>query len=188
MTEVSTPTLHERLATLRAAAELGRHRSPAETQRVLETRARQLARPAAVDAEAGEFLDLLVFRVGEEVLALPIDSIVAVARPTGIAVLPRAARPVYGVTAWRGRTLTVLSLASSQSPVTADTRLVVLGSGARAALAVVADLVDDIQRLARHDLTAAPPGPRSPYALGITPDGLFVADGDALLHPESITT
>lgn len=188
MTGTLVPTLDERLAAVRAAAERDRRRSPDETRRVLADRARLLARRSAADAETSDMLALLVVRVAAERLAIPIAAIVAIARVTSIARLPRAVRPVYGVTAWRGRTLTVLTLSAASPSHTADTRLVVLGTGARAALAIVVDAAEDILMASGHDISAAPEGPRASYSLGMTPDGLLVVDGDALLHPESITT
>ena len=188
MTETLALTLDERLAAVRAAAERDRRRSPEETQRVLVARARALARRSNDDVETAAMLALLVVRVAGEQLALPIAAIVAVARPSSIARLPRAVPPVYGVTAWRGRTLTVLTLSTAPLALTADTRLVVLGTGARAALAIAVDAAEDIIMVAPSDITAAPAGPRAAYALGMTPDGLLAVDGDALLHPESITT
>jgi chemotaxis signal transduction protein len=95
---------------------------------------------------------------------------------------------VYGVTGWRGRPLTVLSLGAARPIVTAETRLVVLGSGARAALAVVVDAVDDVARVERATLSPVGPGPRHRYALGVTPEGLLVVNADVLLHPETLST
>jgi chemotaxis signal transduction protein len=95
---------------------------------------------------------------------------------------------VYGVTAWRGRPLTVLSLAAEAPRPSAENRLIVLGTGARAALAVLADAVHDVQRTAHALLTPAGPGPRRRYALGITPEGLLIVSGDNLLHPETLAT
>lgn len=188
MTGTTAPTLDERLAAVRAAAEHERHRSPEETRRVLADRARLLARRSIGDEETSDMLALLVVHVGGESLAIPIASIVAIARPSSIARLPRAVRPVYGVTAWRGRTLTVLTLSAAQLAVTADTRLVVLGTGARAALAIVVDAADDIALIRKGDISGAPAGPRASYSMGMTPDGLLVVDGEALLHPELIST
>lgn len=182
------PSLEARLAAVAAAAERDLRPTGEETRRVLENRARLLARPVESAQVAQDALELLVVTVDGARLAIPIDGVVAIARATTIAVLPRAIRPVYGVTAWRGRTLTVLSLAAVQPPVGADTRLVVLGSGARASLAVVVEDVEDVRSVARGTITGAPAGPRRSYARGMTPDGLLVVDGDALLHPELLAT
>lgn len=154
---------------------------------ILERRARALARPVAADEEADfEALALLLIQVDGERLAIPLDSIVAIARPGSITPLPRAVAPVYGVTAWRGRPLTVLSLGSDRPAIDHESRLVVLGTGARAMLAIVVDAVDDVTRVPAASLTPAQAGPRRAYALGVMADGLLVVSGDALLHPEPL--
>jgi chemotaxis signal transduction protein len=154
---------------------------------LLARRARALARPAATESSADrDGIDALVFQVGDEELAMPLGSIVAIARVGSIAPLPRVVRPVYGVSAWRGRPLTVLALSPGRPAQGADARLLVLGSGSRAALAVVVDAVHEVRRIASADLSPAA-GPRSRYTLGVTTAGLLVLDGDALLHPDALT-
>jgi chemotaxis signal transduction protein len=184
---VPEPTLQQRLDAVRASAERAADRSPEAARALLESRARQLARPAAHDDVASDdTLDILLFQVGDEQLAMPMAGIVALARPSVITPLPRAVAPVYGVTAWRGRPLTVLWLGADRPAITDGTRLLVLGSGARAALAVVVDAVHDASRTSRAALSPGLAGPRRAYALGITTDGLLVVDGNALLEPDAL--
>ena len=162
---------------------------PADERAVLDARARRLARPAKPDdASTSDDLDLLVVQVGVERVGIPLASIVAIARASRIAPVPRAVSPVYGVTAWRGRPLTVLSLSGQQPASTDATRLVVLGSGSRAALAVVVEAVDDVERVPHAALSEAGAGPRRRYALGVTPAGLLVISLDALLRPDPLAT
>jgi chemotaxis signal transduction protein len=188
MSESIVASLQDRLDAVRVAFARDARRSPEQSRALLESRARRLARPVDDTSRSeADALDLLVCDVGDERLAIPLPSIVAVSRPGNIARLPRAVAPVFGVTAWRGRPLTVLSVATVQAPVGEQTRLVVLGAGARAALALVVDAVDDVRRVQHADLAPPGPGPRHRYALGITADGLLVLSGDALLTPESLS-
>jgi chemotaxis signal transduction protein len=160
---------------------------PDALRAVLEARARRLARADARDeGTVDDAIDLLVVQVGDDRLAIPVGCIVAISRAGAIAPLPRAVPPVYGVTGWRGRPLTVLSLGAGRPATGGASRLVVLGSGSRAALGVVVDGVDDIVRPSRAALTPPHAGPRQRYALGVTPDGLLVVDGDRLLRPETL--
>jgi chemotaxis signal transduction protein len=183
------PTLQQRLEAVRTAAERNAERSPEAARAQLEARARQLARPAmSEDLASDDTIDVLHIQVGDEQLAMPMLSVVALARPSSITPLPRAKAPVFGVTAWRGRPLTVLWLGAGRPTITETTRLLVLGSGARAALAVVVDAVHDASRISRAALSPALAGPRRAYAIGITTDGLLVVDGDALLDPDALAS
>jgi chemotaxis signal transduction protein len=79
-------------------------------------------------------------------------------------------------------------LVAGRPTLGAETRLLVLGTGARAALAVLVDAVHEVRELSRADLSPAGAGPRRPYTLGIASDGLLVIDGATLLDPESLVT
>ncbi|MEO8334713.1 MAG: chemotaxis protein CheW [bacterium] len=158
--------------------------SAAANDALLARRARELAKPRRVQdaAEAADMMDVLVFLIGDERLALPLGSIVAIIRAAAVTPLPRAVAPVYGVTAWRGRPLTVLSVGPSGAPHDADTRLIVLGDGRRAVVGLLADSVDEAQEVARSRLSPALPGARSTLALGVTDDGVLVLDAEAMLN------
>ena len=163
----------------------------ASRQRVLERRARALAKPLAVHdaAMAEDEMDILVFLVNDERLGIPLGSIVAIIRRSGVTPLPRAVAPVYGVTAWRGRPLTVLSVGRDVAS-TADrqNRLIVFGDGRRAVVGLLADAVDDTLVVRRSLLSPARSGARGLFAMGVTEDAVLVLDADAMLNaarPES---
>lgn len=169
--------LLEKEASLAAAAD-----DPVRQRAVLAARARALAVPRAEydPNAAADALDVLVFSLGDERLAISLAAIVAISRTAAVTPLPRAVAPVYGVTAWRGRPLTVLSLSTSAVP-NADTRLIVLGGSKRAYVGLVVDAVEETRTLARSALSTAPPGARQAMSLGMTSDALLVLDADALL-------
>ena len=123
-------------------------------QGILEARARILAKPlVAHDATAAEDeLDVLTFLVADERLGIPLSSIVAIVRSSVVTPLPRAVAPVYGVTAWRGRPLTVLSV-GVRAATNSDSRLIVLGDGRRAVVGLLADAVDDTRLVRRSGLS-----------------------------------
>lgn len=156
----------------------------ANDRALLEARARRLAKPlAAIDeGKAEDEIDILVFLVGEEQLAIPVSAIVAIVRAGVITPLPRAAAPVFGVTAWRGRPLTVLTLNGDRGANDSDGRLIVLGDGRRALVALRSDTADDTRVVLKSSLTPSGGGPRSAYALGATPDGVLVLDPGLLIH------
>jgi chemotaxis signal transduction protein len=151
---------------------------------ILEARAGRLAKPLALfdEAAAEDEIDILVFLVGDEQLAIPVSAIVAIVRAGSITPLPRATQPVYGVTAWRGRPLTVLTLNGDRGANDADGRLIVLGDGRRALVALRSDTADDTRLVHKSLLTPSAGGLRSAYALGATPDGVLVLDPGLLIH------
>lgn len=151
---------------------------------LLAHRARELAKPRQVeDAEAAaDQMDVLVFFIGDERLAMPLTSIVAIIRAAVVTPLPRAVAPVYGVTAWRGRPLTVLSVGAKADSHDGDTRLIVLGDGRRAVVGLLADSVDETIVVARSKLSPALAGARRAMAMGVTGDGILVLDAEALFN------
>ncbi len=159
-------------------------RGAARAVTVLEARARKLARPLHTvdETAAGDAIEILVFVVGEEQLAVPLSSIVSIARVGFVTPLPRAVAPVYGVTAWRGRPLTVLSVGASAASADAGQRLIVLGDGRRANVGLRVDMAEETQVVARSALIPAVGGTRAAYALGVTSDAVLVLDPTILIH------
>jgi chemotaxis signal transduction protein len=151
---------------------------------LLARRARELAKPREVvdAAAAADEMDVLVFLIGDERLAMPLGSIVAIIRAAVVTPLPRAVAPVYGVTAWRGRPLTVLSVGAKAASHDADTRLIVLGDGRRAVVGLLADSVDETRVVARSKLTPTVSGARRSMAMGMTDDAVLVLDAEAMLN------
>jgi chemotaxis signal transduction protein len=177
-------TLAARLAHLvERAAESVRAEDASATQLLLAKRARALAKPRIEhDAVAeADMMEVLVFRIGDERLAMPLASIVAIIRAAVVTPLPRAVAPVYGVTAWRGRALTVLSVGGIASTHDAESRLIVLGDGRRAVVGLLADAVDETRVVARSALSPAHAGARREMAMGVTDDAVLVLDADAML-------
>ena len=153
-------------------------------QTVLDARARRLAKPLAshdTSAVDDEF-DVLLFLVGDAQLALPLSAIVAIVRVGTITPLPRAVAPVYGVTAWRGRALTVLSVGAPDGRTSASDRMIVLGDGRRALVGLRTDTADETRSVRKSALTPAVGGARSKYAMGVTSDAVLVLDPGTLIH------
>lgn len=152
-------------------------------QAILAERARILALPRDRGASVTDaaLLGVLVFFVGEERLAIALSSIVAIIRAGEVTPLPRAIAPVFGVTAWRGRPLTVLAL-DGKSGGEGPRQLIVLGDERRAAVGLLADAVDETRFIAQSTLSPAPAGRRAALATGMTDDALLVLDATALIN------
>lgn len=157
---------------------------------ILDARARVLARPREQPDEsaAADLLDVLVFAVGDERLAMPLVSIVAIIHAGVVTPLPRVVSPVYGVTAWRGRPLTVLTVGKTATGSESLRRLIVLGDARRAAVGLLADSVEETREVRRSALTPAPSGARRGMVMGMTDDAVLVLDANGLINaarPES---
>jgi chemotaxis signal transduction protein len=151
---------------------------------VLAKRARALAAPrvAADDTTATDRMEILVFLIGDERLAMALASIIAITHVGTVAPLPRAVSPVYGVTSWRGRPLTVLTLGTRESADGGERRLIVLGDERRARVGMLVDSIDDTRVVARSALTQAHVGARRTMTLGVTDDAILVLDAEAMLN------
>lgn len=168
----------------------------ADTTALLATRARTLAIPldsAIVGTVASSGDELLVFRVGNEQMAVAMTDVIAIARLRQVTPLPGASAPLAGVAAWRGRIVTVLDLRVG-GPDTGDTiapdprderekRMIVFGDG-RTVLGLVADDVDELRTLGDGELLPAPElsAARAELVRGVTPDALVVLDAAAVLR------
>jgi len=82
---------------------------PAAVQQILERRADDLAR-VPVAEEAGERLDLVLLRLGNEAYGVETQYVFEIRTPEEITRVPRVPDCVAGVTAVRGRILSVLNL------------------------------------------------------------------------------
>jgi purine-binding chemotaxis protein CheW len=170
----------------RLDAAAARHDTPEDARRVLEERARRLARPPA-EAAAEEPLEVLVFARGGERFAVETRHVVEVFRLRALTPLPGAEARVAGLTAWRGEILAVHDLrpGGAAGAEGAEPRVVVLG-GDDPAFGLVADAVEGLLLLAPADVLPLPPAarPRDPLR-GVAGDGLLVLDAEALVHPYS---
>lgn len=157
-------------------------REAAANKAILTERARILAIPRVEDDDsaAGDTLNILIFTIGEERLGLSLSSIIAIATAGAVTPLPLAVAPVYGVTAWRGRSLTVLSLDSN--PRKANGSVIVLGQDHRATVGLLVDAVEETRAVARSMMSAAHAGPRCELAIGLTDTGVLVLDAERMLH------
>ncbi len=79
---------------------------PESDRRVLEERARQLARPEAPEPDGFE-LELVTFTLAGERFAIDAQYLLAVARVERVTTVPGTDPTVYGVMAWRGELLLI---------------------------------------------------------------------------------
>lgn len=156
------------------------------TQDLLATRARALARPPARES-VRDRLQLLTFSLGGEHYAIELRHVVEVFRLSSLSLLPGAAAPTLGLTAWRGELLPVLDLRQILGlPARGLDDLgfaIVLGEE-RVPIAVLADAVNEVLSTARERVRPAPEGVavHRDYVLGVTEDARLVLDAERLLE------
>lgn len=157
--------------------------SPERVRRLLEERARVLARPAIV-APAGDTLRVITFALSDEVYAIESRFVISVFRLREFSPLPGAKPPVFGITAWRGDLLTILDLRAvlglSVSSLNDLSRVIVIGED-RPAFGILADSVREFVELpasAVRDLPDAAAG--RAYLRGVTSDAVLVLDGEKI--------
>ncbi|HKU41471.1 MAG TPA: chemotaxis protein CheW [Polyangiales bacterium] len=174
----------ERLAQLgRGVLEL----DAAAQQRVLEERARLLARPqhgvAALQLPAANdrLLALLHFELGSERFAVETRFVHQIMLPGELTRVPGAPSQLRGVTNLRGEILPVFELrellAPSQAGAAEAARWLVLGE-AEPELCLAVDAVGEISLLERGELTT---NDRTELMLGVTADARSVLHGAGLL-------
>jgi purine-binding chemotaxis protein CheW len=158
------------------------------TRRILEERARLLARPPPVEVRAADRLELLVFSLSGETYALETRSVREVARFADFTTVPGASPFLLGVTNLRGEILPVFDLRRlagiAPKGLTDLSRLLVLGQD-RKELGLLADDVREVKRMRREEILDPPEELAAigrGLLLGVTKEAEIVLDGEGLLR------
>jgi purine-binding chemotaxis protein CheW len=156
---------------------------------VLQERAIALARVTAErrGASQGQTQELVVFELAREHYGIEIQFVQSVFRLGELALLPGASAPLYGLTAWRGRLLSILDLRLVLGlPVRGLSdlsRVIVLGAE-QPAFGILADSVAGLRVLQKEEIRTPVEGvmPRRELVIGLTNDALIVLDAAAILR------
>lgn len=156
-------------------------RSRREIEKVLEERARALARPPSA-READDGLTLIVFTLDGERLALELDHVRAAGRTPPVTPVPAAPSALTGVVNFRGEIVAVFDLGRAR-PAEPRPYLIALGRE-RIEFAILADTVEGLVRTAAAAIVRRPweEAGDDAAAGGVTADALNVLDGAALLE------
>jgi len=159
--------------------------SPA-IQRILEERARALARPLMVEP-AGERLDLAVLTIGGECYGVDIQHMQEIRSLSALTPVPGAPPIWAGVMNLRGNLYPILNMRRylalpEDSPVEGGVVVLVAATGLTVGL--LADDMREVRQVPRAEI--APPlasaaGARRAIVLGVTADWITVLDVEALV-------
>ena len=183
---------YARLARAGRALEAGAEVAPEEAQRILDKRAKALARPREEVSLPTVALDLLVFSLGAERYGIETTCVVDVLRFTELTRVPCTPPFVLGVVNHRGRIVPVLDLqrllgTAGAETSTAEGRIVTVEAGGMT-FGILAAAVTGSIRIGADVLAPARSAVGSGPSLvrGVTAEMVAVLDVDALVHDPRI--
>lgn len=176
---------YARLERLAQATGRASTHSAEEAQAVLDTRARELARPTAPERASGTLLEVARFRSSGQEYALETRFVHEVLRGAELTPLPGAPPLLRGLTLLRGEVLPVVELAPLFGrPVSGHGSGVLLIGLGRADLGLAVETVEEVVLLSR-DTLLPPPATLAAEAVrlvsGIHREGTLLLEGEALL-------
>lgn len=181
--------VHARLARANAATEGALTVSAERAKRIMDERARALARPREPDEPAGERIALVTFGLANERYAIETPYVRTLLRLTELTPVPNTPDFLAGVVSLRGDILAVIDLRKffglARSGLTDLSRLVVLGRE-RAEFGVLADEVHEVSTLLKEDLRPPPGDAGQGYVKAVTGDALILLDGARLLDDDRL--
>jgi purine-binding chemotaxis protein CheW len=163
---------------------------PERRRELLEERARQLARVPEEPARAGDSLELVGFVLAGERYGIESRFVREVARLTRFTPVPGTPAFVLGVTNLRGEILALFDLRTLLGVVTEGVtdlgKIVVLGEHRRE-FGLLADFASEILRVPAASLAQTDAAGGRAYVRGVSPDGVIVLSGEALLGDPRLT-
>ncbi|GAA5507123.1 chemotaxis protein CheW [Novipirellula caenicola] len=161
-----------------------------QSAKILDERARLLARVPTPTLDNREALEVVRFRIGNEEFAIGSEFVLELTFPNAITPIPQLEPHFVGVTNLRGEVTTVIDLGKLLGiSVDEEPKLQALVLGRdRPEFAIRVSGIDHVVAL-RHDELLEPMGVAGGYRdlmLGCSRDGLLVLDGEALLECEEL--
>ena len=164
-----------------------------ETARILQDRARALAKPLEEPSAQGETLDLLLFGLAGERYGIDAAHVLEVVQLPELVPVPCTPPVVLGVVNHRGRVLTVLDLRRLFNPAVHErskaSRAVIV-EAAGMTFGVFSDAVEGMVRVGAHEVGPPPvslTGVRQAFIRGVTAEMVAVLDLEAFARDPRIT-
>jgi len=189
---VDWDAVRDRVDELRRGLRAEERFTPARAREVLAERARELANVVTRERAEAAF-DAVTFTLAGETYAIDARFVVEVFRLADLTLVPGAEAPMIGLTAWRGRLLTILDLRAmigmSTSALNDLSHVIVLGEE-RAAFGILADTVEELVTITESVIHAPRAGVASEHKLlrGIANAEMLVLDAKGLLRADEDST
>lgn len=184
--------IRRRLSQAGAALEGALVRSPEERRKVMDERARVLARVPATSRSAGETIEVVTLVLGAERYAVETKHVREIARLVDFTPVPGTPDFVLGIANLRGEIVAAMDLRRffgvPVKGLTDLSRVVVLGT-TRAELGVLVDEAQTVTSLPAEEVLEPPgsvAGIGRDYLRGVTADALIILDGAVLLKDARI--
>jgi purine-binding chemotaxis protein CheW len=187
----------QRLETARIAIEHIWAPTTAETKKVLEERARALAREPARAEAADEWIEVVEFTLAHERYAVASEYVREVYPLEDLTPLPCTPSFVLGIVNLRGEILSVIDIKKffdlPEKGLTDLNKVIVLESaGAQSGdmvFGIVADAINGVRRIRRADIQPSLPtltGIREDYLQGVSEGRVVVLDAGKILNDEKL--
>ena len=180
--------IRERLERLRVGAPEGVTPSREEATRILDERARSLARVTHDATKDARRIDVVVFTSHGERYAIETSYVRETVRSRGTTPVPGTPAWIAGIESIRGEILAVVDLAplfGAQMPPPSSACLLLVIGDENAELALRCDEISDVSSLGKDPIVAPPRAATSGGkrdVVGVTHDGIVVLDAAALLE------
>lgn len=163
-----------------------------ETKRVLEERARSLAREPVRAESDDEWIEVVEFTLAHERYAVASEYVREVYPLEELTPLPCTPPFVLGIVNLRGEILSVIDIKKffdlPEKGLTDLNKVIVLES-ADMVFGIVADVIGSVRRISRTDIQPSLPtltGIREDYLQGVTAERVVVLDAEKLLNDEKL--
>jgi len=182
----------QRLETARVAIERIWAPTAEETKRVLEERAKALAREPARAEAADEWIEIVEFTLAHERYAIASEHVREVYPLEELTPLPCTPTFVLGIVNLRGEILSIIDIKEffdlPKKGLTDLNKVIVLESEDMM-FGIVADAIGGVRRILRTDIQPSLPtltGIREDYLQGVTAERIVVLDAGKLLSDEKL--
>jgi purine-binding chemotaxis protein CheW len=191
-TGVDWNEIHRRMENTRKALEKGAQPSPEETRAILKKRARVLAEEPGEIASKDNFMEMVVFRLSQEIYGLESIFVREVYPLKDLTALPGMPSFVLGIINVRGKILSIIDLKkffNLPDKGLGDLNKIIIIHNELMEFGILADIILGTRSIPLNAIQATPPmvtGIGTEYLKGLTRESVIVLDGEKILNDEKM--